>query len=228
MSIISIVEKWKAKGIHYANYEFSCGGDSMNETQLAFYDKKGNLVNLDEKADTDLVLYFEDEVYKNVDFYEASDGHYMGEFGNVRIELDEDSDEPNFYYGKTSTSEWQETETDEFYTEITEDEKKLLEDYVSSMGYNSWNGDIIVYKKDFILTDEIEKAIENLRQNLSNSVDNFIYEVDCEGEMQDDVEWNTTSQDEITLPIFEMEDNKLKLKLFVRYSYYAYKEDNEN
>jgi len=72
------IKLWKENNIERCVMEFSCGGDSMNETDFTLYDKSGEEVICDELTD-----YFEDIVYKEVDFYEVSDGHYMGEFGQV-------------------------------------------------------------------------------------------------------------------------------------------------
>jgi len=64
------IKLWKELNIDRCEMEFSCGGDSMNETEYTLYDKEDNEVESEELAD-----YFENEVYKNVEFYEVSDGH---------------------------------------------------------------------------------------------------------------------------------------------------------
>ena len=80
------IAEWKEKKIARAVFEFSCGGDSMNETNLVFKDEN------DEEVDVsgDLDAHIEGKLWNEVTFYECSDGHYMGEFGEVIIELDED------------------------------------------------------------------------------------------------------------------------------------------
>ena len=35
-----LIEEWKEKGVDRAEFEFSCGGDSMNDTSLVFFDKE--------------------------------------------------------------------------------------------------------------------------------------------------------------------------------------------
>ena len=41
-----IIKKWKEAKISYANFEFNCGGDSMNDTDLIFYDDNGNNIEM--------------------------------------------------------------------------------------------------------------------------------------------------------------------------------------
>ena len=93
---------WKELGITSATMEFSCGGDSMNDYHFTFYN-----VNSENKEveSSELDSFFDDEVFRNVEFYVNSDGHYIGESGTVEIELDEDDEvtlDPN---KKTQTQE---------------------------------------------------------------------------------------------------------------------------
>ena len=114
MEMEEAVEIWKREGIDRVEFDFSCGGDSMNDTELRFY--KGNK----EIEETwGLEAYFDDEVYENVEFYENSDGHYQGESGTVTITLNEDEDE--FDYEKSSTEEWLEIYSDDDDEEEDED-----------------------------------------------------------------------------------------------------------
>ena len=80
-----IITLWKELGVDYANFEFSCGGDSMNDTSIQIFDDKGSEIDCVEIRD-----YIDDVIYHKVEFYEASDGHYMGEAGNVEIRLSDD------------------------------------------------------------------------------------------------------------------------------------------
>jgi hypothetical protein len=43
MNLQEAVQKWNELGINRAEFEFDCGGDSMNETTLNFYDKKDKI-----------------------------------------------------------------------------------------------------------------------------------------------------------------------------------------
>ena len=81
-----MIELWKKLDIQRCEMEFSCGGDSMNETDFKFFNSQNKQVDGEE-----LEGYFENEVYNEVEFYEVSDGHYMGEFGQVEITLEEEA-----------------------------------------------------------------------------------------------------------------------------------------
>ena len=53
------IKEWKKHNISRCEMEFSCGGDSMNDTQFSFYDK--NDIEIDNELLWD---FFNDEVYK--------------------------------------------------------------------------------------------------------------------------------------------------------------------
>ena len=98
-----VIQEWKKLNVYKGRFEFSCGGDSMNETELTFYDNDDNPISKTQVLND----YFEDEIYKKVEFYEASDGHYIGEMGTVYITLNDDEDDfewaqddPNWPYEK--------------------------------------------------------------------------------------------------------------------------------
>ena len=103
MEVAEAIKLWKELRITNCTMNFYCGGDSMGDTSFVLSDENGDV---DCQALED---FFDDEVYRHVDFYVNSDGHYQGESGQVEIELNEDED--GFYYSKSSTSEWSETET---------------------------------------------------------------------------------------------------------------------
>ena len=88
------VQQWKDNKVVKCEMEFSCGGDSMNDIDFYFHTKEGK-VELPELAD-----YFDSEVYKNIEFYVNSDGHYMGEAGEVVIVLEDN--EEDFSYTKNA------------------------------------------------------------------------------------------------------------------------------
>ena len=82
-----IFQLWIEKNIKECIMTFSCGGDSMNDTSFLLYDNEGK--NVFEPIITD---YLEEDVYHKVEFYEVSDGHYMGESGTVTITLEKYED----------------------------------------------------------------------------------------------------------------------------------------
>ena len=208
-----IIELWKKLDITKGEFIFSCGGDSMNETEFRFWDSKN-----EEVEDSELENYFESQVYKEVDFYEVSDGHYMGEFGTVIIVLEEDDDEPYFSYDKESQSEYEERLSEVMKYELTDDEVKFITEKVQSI-VGGEDGQAINYKGDCLLSDEEVELSEKLLDNLWNTAGDYEFE-NADGEPQ---EWFvfTTSIDEEDEIIIE--DNKLSVE--VQRTYYQLKED---
>jgi hypothetical protein len=208
-----IIELWKKLDITKGEFIFSCGGDSMNETEFRFWNSKN-----EEVEDSELENYFESEVYEEVDFYEVSDGHYMGEFGTVIIVLEEDDDEPYFSYDKESQSEYEERLSEVMKYELTDDEVKFITEKVQSI-VGGEDGKAINYKGDCLLSDEEVELSEKLLDNLWNTAGDYEFE-NADGEPQ---EWFvfTTSIDEEDEIIIE--DNKLSVE--VQRTYYQLKED---
>ncbi len=208
-----IIELWKKLDITKGEFIFSCGGDSMNETEFKFWNSKN-----EEVEDSELENYFESQVYKEVDFYEVSDGHYMGEFGTVIIVLEEDDDEPYFSYDKESQSEYEERLSEVMKYELTDDEVKFITEKVQSI-VGGEDGQAINYKGDCLLSDEEVELSEKLLDNLWNTAGDYEFE-NADGEPQ---EWFvfTTSIDEEDEIIIE--DNKLSVE--VQRTYYQLKED---
>jgi hypothetical protein len=220
-----IIEKWKAQKIAYAEFHFSCGGDSMNDTNLLFHDEKGEVVEFafatDESGLTD---YFDNEVYNQVQFYEASDGHYMGESGIVRIELSDEEDD--FIYTKSAQSEWCERYSGETLCEVTKEEADFLTEYIGGMSHTNWNGVGTDYKKDFILTEENEEMIKELHDKFQDCANDWTPE--HKGEITDDsVNYNTAEDEgENGLEIVEQE-GKLYVKLYVDCEVYEYSDSED-
>ena len=208
-----IIELWKKLDITKGEFIFSCGGDSMNETEFRFWNSKN-----EEVEDSELENYFESQVYKEVDFYEVSDGHYMGEFGTVIIVLEEDDDEPYFSYDKESQSEYEERLSEVMKYELTDDEVKFITEKVQSI-VGGEDGQAINYKGDCLLSDEEVELSEKLLDNLWNTAGDYEFE-NADGEPQ---EWFvfTTSIDEEDEIIIE--DNKLSVE--VQRTYYQLKVD---
>jgi len=164
------IKLWKELGVELAKMSFSCGGDSMNDTEWTLEDEDGN--NIDS---SDLIGYLDSAVYSNVSFYEASDGHYMGEFGTVEVELVEDTehiDDTYFSFHKYAQSEWEEAINSETELELTEDEANYIKEFVSNI--NGGEGELALfnYKVDFIKTDEME-ALEG---SITKKIDDFTFE----------------------------------------------------
>ena len=194
MSKETIIKIWKDHKITEARFEFYCGGDSMGETMFHF--ETENNEELPSNVYDELVGYFDDEVYRNVEFYEASDGHYMGEMGNVYIELNEEDDD--FNYMKSSESEWNESFVSVINIPLTSDEREFVEKNVSSIVGGFDDSPMINYSRDLIITDKSEKLIEELLQKVDNETQEFVPDFEDElggGELQEWYTYDTSDND---------------------------------
>ncbi len=184
---------WKELGITTADMEFSCGGDSMNDYHFTFYNSENQEVQSGE-----LESFFDDDVFKRVEFYVNSDGHYIGESGNVSIELSEDEENPDFVYYKNAQAEWSESFTDEVGVELTEKEVEFVRSKVLNL-VGSQDGDAINYKGDCILNNEEEQISDTISQKISDVVMNHEFE-NAEGEVEEWFQYNTDEVDSDVLP----------------------------
>jgi hypothetical protein len=173
--------------------EFSCGGDSMNDYHFSFYNSENKEVQSGE-----LESFFDDDVFKRVEFYVNSDGHYIGESGNVSIELSEDEENPDFVYYKNAQAEWSESFTDEVAVELTEKEVEFVRSKVLNL-VGSQDGDAINYKGDCILNNEEEQISDTISQKISDVVMNHEFE-NAEGEVEEWFQYNTDEVDSDVLP----------------------------
>lgn len=162
------IKLFKELGIVKVNFNFNCGGDSMGDTDIVFEKENGETVE-----NEDLKNYFDDETYKNVEFYVNSDGHYMGESGTVEITLDEDDEEPFFNYCKIAQSEFNETITSIFEAELTKEEIEFINKNVLNINGGEDGGCNINYKHDFILSDEEEKLVSELEEKIYDFAEGF-------------------------------------------------------
>ena len=179
---------WKENKITECRMTFSCGGDSMNDYEFTFY--KGNK----EIENDELKNFFEDEVFRRVEFYEASDGHYIGEFGEVVIKLNEDDeDEPDFEYEKFSKSEWSENYTEKMEVELTKAEVSFLNKVTSIVGGE--DGNAINYKEDTILSDKEEKISEAILKKIDDEAIDYEFK-DANGDAEDFYRFTTSIDDE--------------------------------
>lgn len=184
---------WKELGITTADMEFSCGGDSMNDYHFTFYNSENKEVESGE-----LESFFDDDVFKRVEFYVNSDGHYIGESGNVSIELSEDEENPDFVYYKNAQAEWSESFTDEVAVELTEKEVEFVRSKVLNL-VGSQDGDAINYKGDCILNNEEEQISDTISQKISDVVMNHEFE-NAEGDEEEWFQYNTDEVDSDVLP----------------------------
>jgi hypothetical protein len=208
------VKLWKEHGVYSATFEFSCGGDSMNDTTLTLFDSK----DVEIKDAGVLHRLLEDLVYDNVNFYEASDGHYQGEFGEVHITLDDD--EKSLSFSKTSTAELSETFSDTGYLELTEKEAAFLKEHASSIFYDNFGSTAeIRYKKDLILTGERTELIAGFLDKLHQLAENLDIK-DAQGEPQDSLQYYTGDDVTQENSVEITEDNQLVFTVSRLYTVY--------
>jgi len=202
-----IAKLWKDLNIDHINFNFNCGGDSMNDTDIEIFDTEGELVENQE-----LVDYFDREVYNRVDFYVNSDGHYLGESGVVVITLDDEGE--GFYYSKEAQSEYSETFTGQTIVTLTDEEAAFVREFVDNINGGD-EGFTINYKKDFIVTDKQEKLVAELEEKIGEVAYDFEPE-NAEGEASGWVRYTTNEDDEeLTL-----EGNELTLNVSAEYTVY--------
>lgn len=202
------VKLWKELGINRAEFEFNCGGDSMNDTTLNFYDKSNKSVNSNE-----LWNFFDNEIYKQVTFYEASDGHYQGEAGIVHIELDTESDnedEHDFTYSKDSEAEYNETFNDNAFVELTPEQLAFIEKNVSNInGGEDFHNATINYKRDFIMTERDEE----IANEIAELVNDFAQEFEFENSVGEPMDWYSFTTNDNHFDKLTIENNCLGLEI---------------
>lgn len=198
-----IIKLWKELKVNYVNFEFTCGGDSMNDTSIQIYDNDGNEIQCTEISD-----YIDNEVYHKVEFYVNSDGHYQGESGNVEIRLSDDGE--NLEYSKCSQGEYSERVDTVCDVELDEKTIQFIKDKVLNI-----NGDMdnmtLNYKTDCILTDEEEKIVDELEENLLNVLRSHEPQEKYDGELG---EWFTFTTNEEGNEII-IDGNCLKVEMSI-------------
>ena len=206
------IKAWKEAGIDYAHFIFSCGGDSMNDYHFEYFDENHNSIDSFEHEQE-----LEDEVFRRVEFYVNSDGHYMGEDGTVTVTLNEDGDD--FEFSKDAESEYCERITSEVTIVLTDEEVDYVNKYVEDIiGGEDQNHDVN-YKINFIKThklDEIEKSIFEKIENVTGS-----FSPDVDGEVTDLYSFSLTNEGSEDIKIDGNE-----LTCYVDNEYYTYINDN--
>jgi hypothetical protein len=173
-----LIKEWLEKGVDRAEFEFSCGGDSMNDTSLVFFDKEDKEVIMSNESRETL----DNDIYKEVEFYVNSDGHYQGEHGTVLVEFNVEENE--FNYSKSATEEWSESFTDIIKLEITPELHKFCKEYVLEISGESDFLDI-EYAKDFYINSEKYKMLEDIQEIINKAIDDHEPEDTSAGELED-------------------------------------------
>ena len=155
-------------------------------------------------------------MYNRVDFYVNSDGHYIGESGIVKIELNEDGDD--FYFMKSAEAEYSESIDSEYFVELSDDEIKLISNKVSSIvgGYDEITR--FFYKNDCILSDKELTLIEEITKKIEDVTYNFQPEI-YDGELEEWCRFNTDNDNDDTIII-----NGNEVKLFIQNNYTTFRD----
>jgi hypothetical protein len=212
-TITKAVSEWKRLGIDNANMNFSCGGDSMGDYSFEFYTSEKVEVKSGE-----LFSFFETEIYEAVEFYENSDGQYIGESGNVVITLNDEED--GFVYDKQSQSEWSESYEETIHIKLSKEEIEFVKNKILNINGGQDGGATFNYKVDCIITDEDEEIIEVLGNRLETDCEEYEFQ-DVEGEEEDWFTWSTNQEVDDVIQFTE-EDEML---VMVRRNFIQYKED---
>ena len=185
---------WKEQGIERVEMEFYCGGDEMGDYSFTYFNTDEEVVECKE-----LDTFFDEEVFNRIEFYVNSDGHYMGESGNVHITLDDA--EIDFDYVKSSESEWNESLSNTLSVTLNDEQINYVKEFISSINGGSDEFTQFNYSKDFIMTDEherIEKEVGDILDTITSE-----YEPETENEVG---EWfNYENQ----VPMFDTDNTLL-------------------
>ena len=195
----NIIKRWKELNLENAVLDFNCGGDSMGDTTWYLKNKEGVDVN-----DEEIESWLDDEVYKQVEFYVNSDGHYQGEAGTVTVELENDE---TFTFTKSSQTEWTENVQNDIFIELTNDEIDFINKNVSNINGSNDSNLVFNYKSDFIMTDKLEEVSKGLSKKIDDAVMDYRPNIDDESELQDWYTFTTNGEgEELTIV-----DNELKV-----------------
>jgi len=221
-TITEAVSEWKKLGIDNANMEFSCGGDSMSDYSFTFYTKNKSAVtgrpeNIEVESEL-LISFFDLQIFDDVEFYVNSDGHYIGESGNVVITLNDDED--GFVYDKQSQSEWSESYEETINIKLSKEEVEFVKNKILNINGGTDGDATFNYKIDCVITDEEEELIEVLGKRLENECETYEFQ-DVEGEEEDWFTWSTNQEVDDVIQFTE-EDEML---VMVRRNFIQYKQD---
>jgi len=217
-NVIEAVSEWKKLGIESANMEFSCGGDSMNDYSFVFYTKNttpGGTENIEVESE-ELVLFFDRQIFDDVEFYVNSDGHYIGESGNVIINLNDEED--GFVYDKQAESEWSESYEETINIKLSKEEIEFVKNKVLNINGGTDGDATFNYKVDCIITDEEEEIIEVLGKRLETDCEEYEFE-EVEGEQEDWFTWSTNQEVEDVIQFTEEDE----MSVMVRRNFIQYK-----
>lgn len=232
-----MIRIWKECGVREAEFHFDCGGDSMNETHWVFLDSKGETIDSSSLSVVESQL--ESDVYDNIQFYEASDGHYLGESGTVNVTLNDEGYGFDMY--KSSTEQWNETLSVNEEIDISEELGRLLHKKVASIvsvdGWSIRRGSGETernYKDDCIISDREEELISEFESRLIKmaNTDPYVCSMDRAREIicEDDIECASEEADrwefDADLQGWSDESTFTKASVIFRNEFYVNKPSN--
>lgn len=208
-----MIPLWKENNVDRLEFKYSCGNDSFDSIVIEIYDKQGELVENKEIKD-----FFDDAVFTNIRFYEAGDGHYIGEAGTVFVRLEtNDNGVETFTYVKDAKEEWNENASFTETIQLTDEEFEFIDNYVAdfngSTGEDEYN---VNYKIDFVKTDDLEKIESGLTEKFKNFFVNYDTKLDDLGS------WHTM---EVKAESLNKEDKTVKIEMIFEYTVYKPCED---
>lgn len=207
MELQDAIKVWKENNIEECIMEFSCGGDSMNDTSFSFSDNKGSEISCPE-----LESFFDEAVYNNVEFYVNSDGHYQGEAGNVVITLEGESEEDEeFMYSKNAEAEFSEMWNSTMELELPTKMVDFINKNVSNI--NGSQDDVVInFKRDFILSEKDEMLLSLIEDKIAEETRDY-----SPKECDVDEEWYTFTTNGKGEEL-KMEGNKLIIQMSNQYT----------
>jgi len=144
-------------------WNYQAGGDSLNDYSNNFY------LNDEEVTVEDIDV--SDYVLDIIDIAEASDGHYLGEFGNVIITLEDDE----LQVVKDYQTEWSVSEDEVMYISVSEKQIEVLKKIKSfTLSVYEHSLEDIDFTEDLYITDEMRTAIDNIIENAIDKADDFL------------------------------------------------------
>ena len=160
----ALKELFTSGQIDEIQWSYHAGGDSLNDYEHKYLLNGEEVTPENQIEPTDFIL-------DNVDIADASDGHYMGEFGTVHITL-EDGELSIF---KDYQSEWSESYTEELSLEVSLEAAKVFEN-IETLQYELSNDTLehLEFKKDLFINNEIATVIENTVDEAVDVADDFI------------------------------------------------------
>ena len=144
-------------------WNYQAGGDSINDYSNHFY--------LNDEEVTIEGIDVSDYVLDIIDIADASDGHYLGEFGNVIITLQDDE----LQVVKDYQTEWNVSEDEVMYISVSEKQIEVLKKIKSfTLLVYEHSLEDIDFTEDLYITDEMRTAIDNIVENAIDKADDFL------------------------------------------------------